>query len=183
MAVQGLKPKGWSAVVLTVSDSCSLGRRRDESGFVLEGLLKRAGFYVARRVIVRDEKRSIRQRLCYFSDRLKVDLVLTTGGTGLGPRDVTPEATREAIDREAQGLAEFLRFEGGKKTKRAVLSRGVAGLRKKTLIINFPGSPRAVSEFFDAALPLLPHAIEMIRGQGHDESLARSCRRPIPEKR
>jgi molybdenum cofactor synthesis domain-containing protein len=115
--------------------------------------------------IVADEPDEIKRALRNLSDTMGVDLAITTGGTGLTPRDVTPEATRDLIERQVPGLAEVLRFEGYKRTPRAMLSRGVAGIRRKTLIINLPGSPKAVREGMETLAPLLPHAVQMLRGE------------------
>jgi len=115
--------------------------------------------------IVPDEPEQIQQALVHLADDLQVDVVLTTGGTGFTPRDHTPEATRAVLEREAPGLAEVLRWEGYRRTPQAVLSRGVAGLRGRTLIINLPGSPRAVREGMEVLAPILPHAVQMARGE------------------
>jgi molybdopterin adenylyltransferase len=129
---------------------------------MLKGIAAEVKYYE----ILPDEKGMIEERLREYSE--KVDLILTTGGTGLSPRDVTPEATREVIDREIPGIAEAMRLEGLKKTPRSMLSRAVAGVRGTTLIINLPGSPRAVQENLGAILDVLPHAIEKIRGSQSD---------------
>ena len=152
------------AGVVTVSDKAAAGERKDTSGPLLAGLLHNIGVRVVKQDVVPDEPDKIKQALTDLTDTLGVDLVITTGGTGLTPRDVTPEATRDLIEREVPGLAEMLRFEGFNQTPRAVLSRGVAGIRRKTLIINLPGSPKAVREGMDALTPLLPHAVQMLRG-------------------
>jgi len=151
------------AGVLTISDRCAAGEAEDVSGQVLEDALREAGYEVVRRAIVPDERALIAGWLRDACDTC--DLILTTGGTGFAPRDVTPEATREVLEREAPGIAELLRLEGLKKTPFAALSRGVAGIRGRTLIINLPGSPRAVREGLEVLLPLLPHAIELILEQ------------------
>ena len=156
-----------SVAILTVSDRCAEGTREDLSGKVLAEALADHGFDVRARRIVPDDAKAIEAELVRFSDQAGVDLVLTTGGTGLGPRDVTPEVTASCCDRMVPGLSEVMRIEGFKKTSRAVLSRGVAGLRKNTLVINFPGSPKAVRECLDVILDLLPHAVQMMHGGGH----------------
>jgi molybdenum cofactor synthesis domain-containing protein len=126
------------------------------------------GIGVAERVIVRDEFEQIRDALISFADDAKVDLILTTGGTGFAGRDVTPEATRAVIDREAPGIAEAIRRETAANTKFAMLSRAVAGIRGRTLIINLPGSPKGVRECFAVFEPVLIHALKLIRGEtGH----------------
>ena len=164
------------AAVLTVSDGVTAGTRVDESGEVVEELLRTAGFDVERSV-VRDERRQIEARQLDFAGR-GVPLVVTTGGTGFGPRDVTPEATRSVIDREAPGLAEVMRAAGLEKTPLAALSRGVVGSRGATMIVNLPGSPKGARESLEAVLPVLPHAVEVLGGQtgshptGHAEESA-----------
>ncbi|HMS09347.1 MAG TPA: MogA/MoaB family molybdenum cofactor biosynthesis protein [Pyrinomonadaceae bacterium] len=154
------------AAVLTASDTRT--KATDESGTVLVGLLLGLGIGVAERVIVPDEFEQIRDALISFADDAKVDLILTTGGTGFAGRDVTPEATRAVIDREAPGIAEAIRRETAANTKFAMLSRAVAGIRGKTLIVNLPGSPKGVRECFAVFEPVLIHALKLIRGEtGH----------------
>jgi molybdenum cofactor synthesis domain-containing protein len=152
------------AAVVTVSDKGAAGQRKDVSGPLLADLLHNLGAQVVHQAIVPDERAEIEQVLLMLADELCVDLVVTTGGTGLTPRDVTPEATRAVIEREAPGLAEALRFEGYRRTPLAVLSRGVAGVRGRTLVVNLPGSPKAVREGMETLLPILPHAVKMLRG-------------------
>lgn len=160
------------AGVVTVSDKGHAGERKDASGPLLVDLLRKIGAEVVRRVIVPDERLDIERVLIEMADGARLDLIVTTGGSGLTPRDVTPEATLTVIEREAPGLAEVLRFEGYRKTPLAVLSRGVAGVRGKTLIINLPGSPKAVREGMETLSPILPHAVKMVRGVDteHDKS-------------
>jgi molybdopterin adenylyltransferase len=153
------------AAVITVSDKGYAGEREDVSGPVLAEALEAMGAEVAHQLIVPDESERISQALCRLADVCGVDLIITTGGTGATPRDLTPEATLAVIERQMPGLAELLRFEGYKKTPLAVLSRGVAGLRGKCLIVNLPGSPRAVREGMEVLAPILPHAIQMAQGQ------------------
>lgn len=154
------------AAVLTASDTRT--KATDESGTVLVGLLLGLGIGVAERVIVPDEFETIREALIGFADESQVDLILTTGGTGFAERDVTPEATLAVIDREAPGIAEAIRRESAASTKFAMLSRAVAGIRGKTLIINLPGSPKGVRECFAVFEPVLIHALKLIRGEtGH----------------
>lgn len=159
--------KGITAAVLTVSDSCAKGTREDTSGSCLARLLLARGAHVLREEIVEDNKKKIVALLKFIADELRIKLVLTSGGTGLSPRDVTPEATKEVIEKEVPGIAELLRLEGLRHTKYAVLSRSVAGVRKNTLIINLPGSPSGAEESFLAIADVIPHAFAMIRGEGH----------------
>jgi len=149
--------------VLTISDSSARGERRDESGPLIEHLVVAAGSEVVAHAIVPDERPRIEEKLRDWADDEAVDVVLTTGGTGLGARDVTPEATRAVIAREAPGIAEAMRHAGLASTPMAALSRQVAGARGTTLIVNLPGSPKAVQECLDAVIGILPHAVEMLR--------------------
>jgi molybdopterin adenylyltransferase len=157
----------FTAGVLTVSDKGSRGERVDESGKVIKEVLLSLGASEIKYDIVPDEKQAISGKLREWSDA-GVDLVLTTGGTGLTPRDVTPEATLDVLDRVAPGFAEAMRAYGMKQTPVAMLSRAVSGIRNKTLIINLPGSPKAVKECLEAISPALPHAIETVRGQASE---------------
>jgi molybdopterin adenylyltransferase len=151
--------------ILTVSDKGSQGKREDKSGETIREIFSQIDARVLDYAIVPDERELIKKKLIEWADGGKVDLVVTTGGTGLAPRDVTPEATLDVVDRIAPGFAEVMRAESLKKTPHAMLSRAVAGTRKKTLIINLPGSPKAVRECLDAIMPALPHAIETLRGE------------------
>jgi len=155
------------AAILTVSDRCANGQQEDRSAPVLTEILSNQGFEIADQALVPDEQDVIARELVRLCGQSHCDVVFTTGGTGLGPRDVTPEATCSICDRLVPGLAELMRAESLKKTRNAALSRGVAGLRGSTLIVNLPGSPQAVRECLDVILDTLPHAIEMIRGGGH----------------
>jgi len=148
--------------VLTLSDKGSRGEREDLSGPAIGEMLKGIGAEVAHYEILPDEKEMIKAKLVEYSR--KVNVIFTTGGTGLSPRDVTPDATIEVIDREIPGIAEAMRAEGMKKTSRSMLSRAVAGVRGQTLIINLPGSPKAVKENLGVILDIIPHAIEKIKG-------------------
>jgi molybdopterin adenylyltransferase len=154
--------------ILTISDKGSRGERVDESGKVIKEILAALGAHVVKYEIVPDEKELISVKLVDWVDKEKIDLILTTGGTGLTPRDVTPEATIAVIDKEVPGFAEAMRAESLKKTPMAVLSRAVAGIRKRSLIINLPGSPKAVRECMEVVSPALNHAIETLRGQSGD---------------
>ncbi len=151
--------------ILTISDKGWRGEREDKSSEVIREMVSGLGAQVAEYDIVPDERDFISRRLMEWADAGTLDLVLTTGGTGLAERDVTPEATLAVIDRPVPGLAEAMRVETLEKTPLAMLSRAVAGIRKRTLIINLPGSPRGVEECLQAILPALPHAIEVIKGE------------------
>jgi molybdopterin adenylyltransferase len=151
-----------TVAVLTFSDKGSKGERADASGPLIQALLKSIAAEIKYTDVIPDEEDLIRQKLIQYSS--EVDLILTTGGTGLSPRDVTPEATLEVIERQVPGIAEAMRIEGLKKTRRAMLSRAVAGVRGKALIINLPGSPKAVQENLEVILDVIPHAIEKIKG-------------------
>lgn len=153
--------------VLTSSDRCSRGESEDASGKLISELVKTIGGRTAAYDIVPDEIPAIKEKLLHYCDTLKVNLVITTGGTGFSGRDVTPEATAQVIEKNIPGLPELMRAEGLKKTKKAVLSRGIAGIRGNTIIINLPGSPKAVKESLEAVLDLIPHSLEMLKGGGH----------------
>ena len=148
--------------VLTISDRSARGERPDEGGPLVEQLVAAAGSDVVKRAIVADERDEIESALRDWADDGVVDLILTTGGTGLGARDVTPEATKAVIDREAPGIAEAMRAAGNAHTPMAALSRQIAGARGTTLIVNLPGSPKAIRESLDAVIEILPHAVEML---------------------
>ncbi len=153
--------------ILTVSDSCAQGKREDISGQTIKDILPEDRFEICRKKIVADDHEKIVNELKHFSDKADIDVVFTTGGTGLGPRDVTPEATASVCERIIPGLGEIMRAEGLKKTKNAVLSRGIAGICNKTLVINLPGSPKGVKESLEVILDVLPHAVDMMHGGGH----------------
>lgn len=153
------------AAVITVSDACSRGEREDESGEALVEVLTELGAEVVSKGVLSDDLEPLVQRLEEIVGRGDVNLIMTTGGTGLGPRDNTPEATRRVIEREAPGIAEAIRAESLKVTRMAMISRGVAGVASNTLIINLPGSPRAVRESFAVVKPVLAHAVDLLAGQ------------------
>ena len=155
------------AVILTVSDSCARGKREDLSGPAVARILERGGFEVSEKKVGADDREAIADELRSLSDGRGVEVILTVGGTGLGPRDVTPEATSSVCERLVPGLSEIIRAEGFKKTELAVLSRAVAGVRSGTLIINLPGSEKGAGESLGVILGVLPHAVEMVRGGGH----------------
>ncbi|HVF50367.1 MAG TPA: MogA/MoaB family molybdenum cofactor biosynthesis protein [Pyrinomonadaceae bacterium] len=159
-----------SAAVITVSDGCARGERVDESGEVLAELLRAAGAEVVSREIMADDLEPLAARLAALADSPEVNLIVTTGGTGLSPRDNTPEATRAVIGREAPGLAEAMRMETLKKTPTAMISRGVCGIRSGALIINLPGSPAGVRECFAVIRPVLTHAVALLAGRPHADA-------------
>jgi molybdopterin adenylyltransferase len=151
--------------ILTISDKSSRGEREDESGKVIRELLAALNVHLVKYDVVPDEREVISEKLVEWADKEGVDLIITTGGTGLSPRDVTPEATLAVLDRMAPGFAEAMRVESLKKTPAAMLSRAVCGIRGWSLIINLPGSPRAVRECLEVILPALPHAMEVLKGE------------------
>ena len=151
--------------ILTISDKGSRGERQDRSGEAIREVLSSMDVRILNYDIVPDEKDRIAERLVRWADDDSLDMILTTGGTGLTPRDVTPEATLAVVDRIVPGFAEAMRAESLRKTPHAMLSRAVAGTRGKCLIINLPGSPKAVRECLEVVLPALPHAVETLKGQ------------------
>ena len=153
------------AAVLTVSDRSARGERPDASGPVVMDLLRDIGFQIGRVAVIPDEQDQIEQELKNFADNGLADLVVTTGGTGFSPRDVTPEATLAVCDRLTPGIPEAMRYASLQITPRAMLSRAQAGIRKQTLIINLPGSPKAAKENLQAVLPALLHGLEMLSGR------------------
>ncbi|UCF15283.1 MAG: MogA/MoaB family molybdenum cofactor biosynthesis protein [Phycisphaerales bacterium] len=153
--------------VLTVSDTCAQGNREDVSGQTIVDMLAKDKFEICDRKIVPDDFKAITETLKGCCGNSRIDVILTTGGTGLGPRDVTPEATASVCQRMAPGFGEIMRIEGLKKTEKAILSRGTAGVCGKTLVINLPGSPKAVRESLESILNVLPHAVKMMLGGGH----------------
>lgn len=158
----------FKAAVLTVSDRSFRGERPDAGGPLVVEILKNAGYAVTETAIVTDEKGRIEAALRQWCDREPVDLIVTTGGTGFAPRDVTPEATLAVCDRLTPGIPEAMRYVSMQVTNRAMLSRAAAGIRKGTLIVNLPGSPKAARENLEAVLPALAHGLEMLSGQPAD---------------
>jgi molybdopterin adenylyltransferase len=156
--------------ILTISDKGAQGQRQDKSGQEIKERLAAIGSTAGKYKIVPDERDVIAEALAGWADEGDIDVILTTGGTGLGERDVTPEATRLVIDRDVPGFGEAMRIKSLEKTPMAVLSRATAGIRGKCLIINLPGSPRAVNECLDVILPAVPHAVEIIKGEVTEHS-------------
>jgi len=154
--------------ILTISDSVSRGTHKDASGPNLRERSVQLGWDVVSVEVLPDDSVAIRDRLVSLADSGSADLILTTGGTGIGPRDFTPEATTEACQKLLPGISELMRDEGRKKTPRAVLSRAVAGVRGRALIVNLPGSPRGALESLDAVADLLSHALQVLGGARHD---------------
>jgi len=153
------------AVVITASDACARGEREDKSGESLVELLTEMGAHIVAKEILTDDLELLADKLRAYADRPDVNLIITTGGTGFSLRDNTPEATQRIIEREAPGLAEAMRIETLKNTPMAMISRGVSGIRSGTLIINLPGSPKAVRESFAVIKPVLNHAIDLLAGE------------------
>ena len=154
--------------VLTVSDTVSKGEREDLSGPAVVAVCRGLGWEVTSALRVSDDPANIREHLRELADSGRADVILTTGGTGLGPRDNTPESTEAVADRMVPGIAEEIRRKGSVQTPTALLSRGVAAVRAKTLIINLPGSPKGAAESLDAVAHLLPHAVHVLNGARHD---------------
>lgn len=150
--------------ILTMSDKGARGEREDLSGEEIRKLVAEIPAEVKAYEVIPDEKYLIKDKLIEYADELALDIIITTGGTGVSPRDVTPDATLEVIDKEIPGMAEVMRFESLKKTPRAMISRAVVGFRGRTLIINLPGSPKGVRENLSAILPAISHAVEKIKG-------------------
>ncbi len=158
------------AVVITASDRCARGEQKDSSGAALVELLTKMNALIIATEILPDDLELIADKLRTYADRADVNLIVTTGGTGFSPRDNTPEATRAVIEREAPGLCEAMRLETLRQTPTAMLSRGVCGIRNGALIVNLPGSPKAVRESFAVIEKVLPHAIALLAGKLHEEA-------------
>lgn len=155
----------WKAAVVTLSDKGYAGEREDKSGPLICKLIEEAGYETVKTILLPDEKKEIKKCLYALCDEQRVDIVFTTGGTGFAPRDCTPEATMEVAERNAPGIAEAMRLASLNITPRAMLSRGVSVIRGKTLIINLPGSPKAVKENLEAVLPTLDHGLAILTGK------------------
>jgi len=158
----------YKAGVLTISDKGAAGERADASGEYIIRVFDDNEIAIAKHLIVPDEARTIAMTLSTWADSGEVDFIVTTGGTGISPRDVTPEATKSVIEKEVPGIMEAMRADGYTKTPTAILSRAVAGVRGKCLIVNLPGNPNAVGEYLDLLLPIIPHAIETLHGRVGD---------------
>ncbi len=157
-----------SVAIITISDKGSRGEREDLSGPAIRQLVETLSVDVVSYQIIPDDKTDISSAIRKCADTLKCDLIITTGGTGVGPRDVTPEATRDVIEKEIPGMSEVMRVEGLKKTPHAMISRAVVGIRGRSLVVNLPGSPKAVKENLQAILPAIPHTIAKIKGDDAD---------------
>lgn len=159
--------EGYKVTVLTISDKCSMGQREDKSGKIVQELIKQLPAEIVKYEVIPDEPELIKKKLVDYCDNLKVDLVLTNGGTGFTARDFTPEATKEIIEREVPGIPEAMRVSCLAVTKRAMLSRGIAGIRKKTLIVNLPGSSKGAKESLEAVMDGLAHGLDMLKEKEH----------------
>lgn len=159
--------RAYRAAVMTVSDSVAQGTRQDISGPAVAAVLKESGWEVRSSEVVPDDFNLLRERLEALSSDVDVDAIFTTGGTGLGPRDRTPEATTSVMERSIAGLAELMRREGLKKTPLAALSRGVVGVKGKTLLVNLPGAPEGAEDSLRAIVKIIPHAVDVVRGEAH----------------
>ena len=158
----------FSVGIIVSSDKGFEGTREDKSGTLIKRIVEDKNYRVERKIIVPDEEDKISEEIIYMTDELKLDLILTTGGTGFSPRDVTPEATIKVCDRMANGISEAIRAYSLTITPRAMLSRAVSGIRKESLIINLPGSPKAVEESLDYIMDSVTHVLEILTGKAHD---------------
>lgn len=155
----------YKVAILTISDRCFSGQREDKNVKTIQELIEKLPAEIIKYEIIPEEFTAIKEKLTFYSDILKPDLILTNGGTGFTPRDFTPEATREVIEKEVVGIPEAMRTECLKLTKKAMLSRAIAGIRNKTLIINLPGSSKGAKESLEAILEGLPHGLDMVIGR------------------
>lgn len=162
----------YQAAIITASDKGASGQRRDESGALVRQMLEEAGYIIHTQLLLPDEQKQLAEAMRRLCDQEAVALIITTGGTGFSPRDVTPEATLEVVERLTPGLTEAMRWSSLEITKRAMLSRAVAGIRRQTLIINLPGSPKAAAENLAVVLPELAHGLAVLRGESGE------CARP-----
>jgi molybdopterin adenylyltransferase len=152
----------FTAGIITASDKCYAGKRDDLSGKVIKDLLREAGYRIERYAVLPDDVKLLKQEMIYMSDSLELNLIVTTGGTGFAPRDLTPEATKEVIERETPGISEAMRYMSLSVTPKAMLSRGISGIRGKSLIINLPGSPKAVRETLNYIIEPLEHGLNIL---------------------
>lgn len=169
------------AAIFTISDRSYLGEREDISGQRVKNILEKNNFIIIHQDVLPDDREKIENALINTTDKLKVNLIVTTGGTGFSTRDVTPEATLFVIDKRADGLSEKMRYESNKITERAALSRAVAGIRKNTLIINLPGSPKAAEENLNSIIEIIPHGLDMIEGENHHHEKIKNKRPTIED--
>lgn len=175
-------PAPYRAAIVTVSDSVAQGTRQDVSGPAVARLLEADGWTINSSEVLPDDFTLIRERLEALAGNSEIDAIFTTGGTGVGPRDRTPEATTSVMERSLPGLAELMRREGLKKTPRAALSRAVAGVKGKTMLINLPGSPEGAEDSLKAILPILSHAVDVVRGEvGHEPVEGAATEEAAPE--
>ncbi|MDP2982337.1 MAG: MogA/MoaB family molybdenum cofactor biosynthesis protein [Candidatus Latescibacter sp.] len=161
----------YKIAVLTISDRCSRKERDDLSGKIIIDMIEGIQGEIIQYDIIPDELELIIEKLRFYCDDIRADFVFTTGGTGFGLRDVTPEATGQVIEKSIPGIPELMRLEGLKKTRNAMLSRGISGIRKNSIIINLPGSPKGVRESLEAILDIIPHAYDMVKGANHDKEI------------